>query len=592
MTFVIAAPELVTSAASELDLIGSKLGAANAVAVAPTTGLLPAAADEVSAAIASVFTSHAQDFQSLSARATTLYQQFVHAINGAGNAYAVAEVGNVSQLQTLEQDVLGLINAPTNFLLHRPLIGNGTDGASGTGQNGGAGGLLVGNGGNGGSGGTGQAGGKGGDAGIFGNGGRGGDGGNGVNGVAGASGAGVNGGIGGAAGAGGRAGLLYGDGGAGGNGGTGGAGATGGIGGGGGAGGLGGQGSPFGQAGANGATGAKGADDGTGGGGGGGGAGVYSPYVDITLYPGANGYDFASAAQAGVKNSTLAFITADSNGQPAWGGYTAYDIKTASNPTGGAQISYIDNQVGAMKAAGINGTISFGGAVGTDLSAVPGQTPKALEQDYLAVINEYKIYNLDFDVEGALQGNTQAMMTQAQAIAMLQAQELAAGTPVTVSYTLPVLPTGLVPGQGGGLSVLQIANANHVDISRVNVMAMDYYDPSVTNMGTAAIDAATATHGQLMQLYPSLTSQQAWNMVGVTPLIGINDDPSEIFSLANAQQLTTFAQQNGIGELSMWELPRDLTGTLGSVDAVDGSGIAQTPFQFSHIFEQIESDQT
>jgi hypothetical protein len=78
-------------------------------------------------------------------------------------------------------------------------------------------------------------------------------------------------------------------------------------------------------------------------------------------------------------------------------------------------------------------------------------------------------------------------------------------------------------------------------------------------------------------------------MLGVTPLIGINDDPSEIFSLANAQQLTTFAQQNNIGELSMWELPRDLTGTLGAVDAVDGSGIAQTPFEFSGIFEQIEA---
>src|SRR5262249_59709806 len=121
------------------------------------------------------------------------------------------------------------------------------------------------------------------------------------------------------------------------------------------------------------------------------------------------------------------------------------------------------------------------------------------------------------------------------------------------------------------------------------IRGMDYYDPSVTTMGTAAINAATATHGQLMQLYPSLTSQQAWNMLGVTPLIGINDDPSEIFTLANAQQLTTFAQQNGIGELSMWELPRDQTGTLGSVDAVDGSGIVQTPFQFSKIFEQIES---
>jgi hypothetical protein len=31
-------------------------------------------------------------------------------------------------------------------------------------------------------------------------------------------------------------------------------------------------------------------------------------------------------------------------------------------------------------------------------------------------------------------------------------QEAAAGTPVTVSYTLPVLPKGLVTGQGCGLN--------------------------------------------------------------------------------------------------------------------------------------------
>ncbi len=107
-------------------------------------------------------------------------------------------------------------------------------------------------------------------------------------------------------------------------------------------------------------------------------------------------------------------------------------------------------------------------------------------------------------------------------------------------------------------------------------------------MGQYAIDAATATHGQLMSLYPSMSSQQAWSMLGVTPLVGINDDPLEIFTLADAQKLTNFAVQNHIGELSMWELPRDVSGTLGAVDAVDGSGIVQTPFQFSKIFEQIE----
>ena len=140
--------------------------------------------------------------------------------------------------------------------------------------------------------------------------------------------------------------------------------------------------------------------------------------------------------------------------------------------------------------------------------------------------------------------------------------------------------------------MLQIANTNGVVVSHVNVMAMDYgngFDQAGNpGMGVYAIDAATATHAQLMQLYPGLTSQQAWNMVGVTPLIGINDDPSEIFSLANAQQLTTFAQQNGIGELSMWELSRDTASTgatLGVADGTTGSGIAQTAYEFSQILD-------
>src|SRR6516225_11342294 len=55
MSYVIAAPELMTSAATNLANIGSALTAAKAAAAAPTTGVLAAAEDEVSAAIAAVF---------------------------------------------------------------------------------------------------------------------------------------------------------------------------------------------------------------------------------------------------------------------------------------------------------------------------------------------------------------------------------------------------------------------------------------------------------------------------------------------------------------------------------------------------------
>ncbi|POX97336.1 hypothetical protein C3479_24770, partial [Mycobacterium kansasii] len=175
VSYVIAIPQLVTAAATDLAGIGSVISGANAAAAAPTTALAAAGADEVSAAIAALFAAHAQDYQALSARVAAFHGQFVGAVTAAGNAYAAAEAANVAPLQVLEQQVLGVINAPTQLLLGRPLIGNGANAAPGSGQNGGAGGLLFGNGGSGGSGGgTHPGGGNGGDAGLFGSGGNGG----------------------------------------------------------------------------------------------------------------------------------------------------------------------------------------------------------------------------------------------------------------------------------------------------------------------------------------------------------------------------------------------------------------------------------
>ncbi|MEY8016297.1 PecA family PE domain-processing aspartic protease [Mycobacterium servetii] len=101
----------------------------------------------------------------------------------AGNPVA-GLVANPAQtlsadLGQAEQTIVNLINAPTNTLLGRPLIGNGASGANGTGQAGQAGGILWGNGGTGGSGANGHPGGAGGAAGLFGNGGTGGTGGTG-----------------------------------------------------------------------------------------------------------------------------------------------------------------------------------------------------------------------------------------------------------------------------------------------------------------------------------------------------------------------------------------------------------------------------
>jgi hypothetical protein len=197
VSFVIAAPEMMTDAATDLASLGSAISAAHAAAAARTTGMLAAGADEVSAAITTLFSEHASAYQALSARAAAFHTRLAQTVNAAAGAYAATEAANADPLQTLEQDVLGVINAPTNTVLGRPLIGNGANGtttAQGVGTPGGAGGILWGNGGNGGnSTATGAPGGAGGPAGLIGTGGTGGTGGPGALG-----------------GAGGRGGLLWG----------------------------------------------------------------------------------------------------------------------------------------------------------------------------------------------------------------------------------------------------------------------------------------------------------------------------------------------------------------------------------------------
>ena len=105
MSYVIAAPDMLAAAAADVAGIGLSLSEAHAAAAGPTTGILAAAEDEVSAAIASLFSSHGTAFQALSAQAADFHSQFVQALNSAGGTYAAAEAANAGLLQTVAQAV-------------------------------------------------------------------------------------------------------------------------------------------------------------------------------------------------------------------------------------------------------------------------------------------------------------------------------------------------------------------------------------------------------------------------------------------------------------------------------------------------------
>jgi PE family len=94
MSFVTTQPEALSAAAGNLQGIGSSVSAQNAAAAAPTTGVVPAAADEVSALTAAQFAAHAQMYQAVSAQAAAIHEQFVNTLGISAVSYAATEASN------------------------------------------------------------------------------------------------------------------------------------------------------------------------------------------------------------------------------------------------------------------------------------------------------------------------------------------------------------------------------------------------------------------------------------------------------------------------------------------------------------------
>ena len=94
MSFVSTQPEDLAAAAGNLQGIGSAVTAQNAAAAAPTTGVMPAAADEVSALTAAQFAAQAQMYQAVSAQAAVIHDMFVSTLDDSAGSYAATEAAN------------------------------------------------------------------------------------------------------------------------------------------------------------------------------------------------------------------------------------------------------------------------------------------------------------------------------------------------------------------------------------------------------------------------------------------------------------------------------------------------------------------
>ncbi|MDQ1054337.1 chitinase [Arthrobacter sp. SORGH_AS 212] len=305
----------------------------------------------------------------------------------------------------------------------------------------------------------------------------------------------------------------------------------------------------------------------------------FSGYADVTVDP---PYDLAGPGLPESRNVTLAFVVADSSQPcaPSWG--NAYSLDAARDALN------LEQRISALKSSGGAIAVSFGGSVNTEL-AVACQDPAQLQAAYRSVVERYSPSTIDFDIEGDALLNGPAGERRAEAVAALQKEKDGWGGGLDVWLTLPASPRGLTDD---GIAVVDQMLAAGVDLAGVNIMTMNYGSsrgPS-QSMLDAAVAAADSTHDQLSISYQrvgtNLSSQEIWSKMGLTPMIGVNDLPDEVFGLDAASGLNSFAVQKGIQRVSMWSLNRDRECAAAAADGQAShvcSGVQQEPGEFARV---------
>lgn len=300
----------------------------------------------------------------------------------------------------------------------------------------------------------------------------------------------------------------------------------------------------------------------------------FAGYADVTVSP---AYDFEAAR---MKDVILAFVVA-SPGTPCTASWGAdYSLDAA-----GGELN-LDGRLKSLSSRGGTAAISFGGAVNQELANSCGDETR-LKAAYRDVIDRYHPAALDFDLEGANLLDENAGARRAKVIAELQRARGPFEQGLAVWLTLPASPRGLT--DAGITAVDQMLKAG-VQLSGVNLMTMNYGESRAPSqsMLEASTSAATAAHAQLSIVYQragiNLSSGNLWKKLGLTPMIGQNDLPGEVFDIQAAQELHDFAVRKGINRLSMWSLNRDTACSPGGQSSLAShtcSGVSQEPGQFA-----------
>jgi chitinase len=240
-------------------------------------------------------------------------------------------------------------------------------------------------------------------------------------------------------------------------------------------------------------------------------------------------------AATGEKAFVLAFVLAENGSTcaPAWDGGSS--VVSSSDA--------VATQINALRAAGGDVAVSFGGYNGTKLGQVCGSASATAAAEQ-TVINAYGLHAIDLDLEEPEYESSSAIANELGAAQILQQNNPG----IYISVTIP----GTTSGTGWfGEQLLDEAKTLGFTPNAFTIMPFD----GGFSGASSQISAAEAFNSILTSTF-GWSSATAYAHEGISSMNG-RTDSAEYFYQTDFQSVLTWAESVGLGRYSYWSVNRD-----------------------------------
>ncbi|MEV4574340.1 hypothetical protein AB0K16_13875 [Nonomuraea jabiensis] len=234
--------------------------------------------------------------------------------------------------------------------------------------------------------------------------------------------------------------------------------------------------------------------------------------------------------RTGVRRYALGHLVAGDDGcAPKWNGPSQSDpLDPGQNP--------VANRIGRLRALGGDAAPVFGGPEGQELADTCTR-PGGLAAAYRRVVGAFDADTIDFEVSDSK--DEAAVLRRARAIYAMQRER-----PLQVSFTLPLKPDGLGPGDVAMLRATRQAGA---EIGTVNLLADIEPRGAPDGRLRRVAEAVLAARDQIAQAQGLDDPEQAWPRIALSPVLAGEGDLNEV----DARTLAAYAARHGLAWLSL-----------------------------------------